>query len=1097
MKRLLFWLFAGLLPTSAWPAPYISEFSSDYQTRIADKDGDYPDWIEIHNPEDTLFSLTGWHLTDNPDNLQKWAFPTQAKVPAGGYLVVFASGKNRGGLFDTEYHTIFRINDNSEYLALVNADGEVVSEYQDYPRQVAQASYGETNGVRGFFDRPTPGTPNDVPLDPPAGKVEFSQAGGTFAGSITVELTCPAEGARIRFTTDNSEPVESLFKTSDLYEGPIEVTRTMRLRARGFLTGSPPGDISSASYLKIGADIQGFSSNLPLIFLDSFGRNIDGETRVDRYYPVSTALIEIDPESGRAGSLDAIQAGGHAGMHVRGESSAGFPKKQYRLEMWNEWDDDRDIEPFGMPREADWIIHAPYSDKTLMRNYLSYKWFGDMGHYTVRTRFMELFFNFQAADTELTMADYRGVYLFMENIKRGGDRVDIARLEPWQNAEPEVTGGYMFRKDKAPRAGVVIPTVSTSGGESQTWQVIQPSAPSDQQITWLRNYLQSAVSTLHSAEFANPETGYARYFDVPSMIDEHILVELTKNIDGYRLSNYYFIDRGGKITGGPAWDYNLSLGNADYLNGWIPEGWYYQLVGGGDYPYYRRLFQDPEFALRYADRWYQLRRGIFSTASLMNDIDNTVALIDEAQERNFVKWPRLGVYDWPNAPGEPQRNTYEKQIAFMKDWLEDRVNWMDRQFERPVVFSSPGGVVEDGLVLTMSTGGLFDQRPGTIYYTLDGSDPRLLGGEVSSTAQALPAEGLVVDGPTYIRARLLRTNGAWSALNEALFVVGIPASSENFVVSEIMFHPAAPSDEETAAGFADQNDFEFIEFLNVSNSPVVLSGLRITQGVSFDFSQGAVQTIVPGGRVLVVRNSEAFAARYGHGLPVAGSYMQQDGSGRLDNGGETLALTSDFTGTVALFAYSDDEDAGWPAGTDGDGYSLVLRSEQAGGDFADPEAWTRSSAIGGSPGGPEGSSFPGSTLAGWKTSVFSASDLANAAISGDKADADGDGLTTLMEYVLQGNPLAADADELFGITRVEDQDGLAQIRFRRNTIAADYAVEVQTSTNVIEWTAANGLMDLVSSSPLNETSAEDIYQIEVSPEAGPERYFRLRVIPRN
>ncbi len=1096
MKRLLLWLFAGLLPVSAWPAPYISEFSSDHQTRLADKDGDYPDWIEIHNPDQTLFSLTGWHLTDDPDNLQKWAFPTQAKVPAGGYLVVFASGKNRGGLFDTEFHTIFSINDASEYLALVNADGEVVSEYQDYPRQVAQASYGETDGVRGFFDRPTPGTANDVPLNTPAGKVEFSQAGQTFSGSLTIELSCPTEGARIRYTTDGSEPVESLFKTSDLYAGPIEVTRTMRLRARGFLTGSPAGDISSESYLKIGADIQGFSSNLPLVFLDSFGRNIDGETRVNRYYPVSTAFIEIDPESGRAGSLDPVQEGGHAGMHVRGESSSGFPKKQYRLEMWNEWDEDRDIEPFGMPEESDWIIHAPYSDKTLMRNYLSYKWFGDMGHYTVRTRFMELFFNYQAADTEMTMADYRGVYILMENIKRGGDRVDIARLEPWHNAQPEITGGYIFRKDKAPRAGVVIHTVSTSGGESQTWQIVEPGSPSDQQKTWLRDYLQSAASTLHGAGFSDPETGYAKFFDIPSMIDEHILVELTKNIDGYRLSNYYFIDRGGKITGGPAWDYNLSLGNADYLNGWIPEGWYYQLVGGGDYPYYRRLFQDPEFALRYADRWYQLRRGMFSTASLMNDIDDTVALIDEAQQRNFEKWPRLGVYDWPNAPGEAQRDTYEKQITFMKDWLEDRVNWMDRQFEKPVVFSSPGGVVEDGLVLTMSTGGLFDQRPGTIYYTLDGTDPRLFGGEVSSTAQALPTEGIVLNGPAYVRARLLRTNGAWSALNESLFVAGIPASSENLVISEIMYHPAEPSEEEIAAGFADKNEFEFLELLNVSNSPIALSGLQFTRGVAFDFSQGSIQSLAPGARALVVRNPEAFALRYGQGLPVVGSFRQEDGSGRLSNSGETLGLISEFTGTVAEFAFSDDQGAGWPAEADGDGYSLVLRLEEAGGDFANPETWTRSSAIGGSPGGPEGSSFPGSTLAGWKTSVFTASDLANDAISGDNADADNDGFTTLMEYVLQGNPLAPDADDLFGIARFDEETGLTQIRFRRNTIAADHAVEVQTSTNLVEWTVANGLMDLVSSTPLNEVSAEDIYQIRSSQEAGAQRFFRLRVIPR-
>ena len=184
-----------------------------------------------------------------------------------------------------------------------------------------------------------------------------------------------------------------------------------------------------------------------------------------------------------------------------------------------------------------------------------------------------------------------------------------------------------------------------------------------QQKDWLRNYLNQFEAALYGPDFADPELGYQKYIDVDSWVETWLLVEMTKNIDGFRLSTYYHKDRDGKIKQGPAWDYNLSLGNANYLQGAYPEGWYGSQLGAGDYPYWGRLFQDPAFQQRVIDRWNELRQTVWSTPALLADIDQAVGRLSDGNprlerpaagersnplSRNFDKWGTLTSYLWPN-----------------------------------------------------------------------------------------------------------------------------------------------------------------------------------------------------------------------------------------------------------------------------------------------------------------------------------------------------------------------------------------------------------------------------------------------------------------
>jgi hypothetical protein len=327
-----------------------------------------------------------------------------------------------------------------------------------------------------------------------------------------------------------------------------------------------------------------------------------------------------------------------------------------------------------------------------MRNVLSYRWANEMGRYAPRTRYVEMFLN--TDNSIVTMADYVGVYVLMEKIKIGPHRVDIAELEPSDDAEPEITGGYIIKKDKFDGDDV---SFTTSRGQNLIYQDPNGHDLTQAQRDWVRNYFNAFEAALYGPAFADPVNGYAKFINVGSFIDLHILVELTKNVDGFRLSTYMHKDRGGKLNMGPAWDYNLSMGNAaGYWNdGWLATGWYFSHLGDGDYPYWRRLFEDPQFKLRYADRWFALRRDLLATNRLIGMVEDYATLLDEPAARNFNRWRILGQYVWPNWF---LANTFRAEVAWMQGWLAERLAWMDARIAvefapAPPAFNRQGGQV--------------------------------------------------------------------------------------------------------------------------------------------------------------------------------------------------------------------------------------------------------------------------------------------------------------------------------------------------------------------------------------------------------------------
>ena len=413
-------------------------------------------------------------------------------------------------------------------------------------------------------------------------------------------------------------------------------------------------------------------SNLPIVVIETNGQEILDDPRIIAHMGIidnGTGINHInDPLNGYDGQIS---------IEIRGSSSQMFPKKQYALETQDIDGENLNVSILDMPEENDWILHAPYSDKSLLRNFLAYELARDMGHYSSRTRFCELVIN----------GDYKGLYIFMEKIKRDNNRVDISKLNPDETTGDDLTGGYIVKVDKwdgennegwwsdSPLPGF--------DGVWYQYHYPEPDDIVDEQKDYINNYITDFELLLASEAYNDPDAGYYDQVNLESFIDVSLMSEISKNVDAYRLSAYMYKDKDsedGRLTMGPIWDYNLAFGNADYYAGWDPMGWQMDADLGEDYfqiPFWwYRIWDDETFRNAFNQRWQELRQTVFSEEYIMNMIDSTIAVIADAQVRNFQRWPILDEYVWPNAY---VGGSYENEIEYLTDWITARLNWMDEQ----------------------------------------------------------------------------------------------------------------------------------------------------------------------------------------------------------------------------------------------------------------------------------------------------------------------------------------------------------------------------------------------------------------------------------
>ncbi len=414
-------------------------------------------------------------------------------------------------------------------------------------------------------------------------------------------------------------------------------------------------------------------SDLPIVFINTHGQTIFDEPKI----VVDMGIIYNGP--GVRNHLNDIPNAynGKIGIEYHGSHSQWYPKKSYGFETRdNTGINDNDVSILGLPPEHDWILNAAYPDKSLCRDVLTYQLSREMGHYASRTFFVDLFINGQ----------YQGVYIFMEKIKRDRGRIDIANLHPNEITPPDLTGGYVIKIDKLTGNGGAgwqsdYPPVDHSNGQVIYFQYDYPSTDSivPAQEAYIQSYVDSFENALAGPDFRDSINGYSKYIGKGSWIDYFFINELSKNLDGYRISTYLYKDKNKTLKTGPVWDYDIAWGNADVCDASDTTGWCYQFQCPGDgfqVPFWwQRLLQDTNYTNEMKCRWINFRQNVLSEQHIHGIIDSIENVLNESQSWNFNQWPILSTYVWPNPV--PQPNTYSGHMQNLKNWVSTRLNWLD------------------------------------------------------------------------------------------------------------------------------------------------------------------------------------------------------------------------------------------------------------------------------------------------------------------------------------------------------------------------------------------------------------------------------------
>lgn len=758
---------------------------------------------------------------------------------------------------------------------------------------------------------------------------EFSRDEGTFTEDFLLTLTSSGPEATILYTLDGSLPGP---ENGLVYDEAIPLTTTTQVRAASYYPGQEPA-IRTRSYIRLASELASYTSELPIVIVDNFGggnipnknwstsSQTGGGLRQVARQSAFLGIFDRNPTSSTASISALPDQTSRIGIRVRGAFSSTWPRKPYSVKTWKtDEDSGRTIKILGMASDEDWILYYPDPgyDRSMLNNTFIWELSRQTGRWAPDFQFVDVFVNQDGGD--LTLADRVGVYVFLEKPTRGSKRLDFDKLSDdgstggWLNsinrmdpipvdgfpAENGATTPQFFHTAGRNRVQSTPPNTSGSGDDipRQYNAFINFEEPNGYKITaprraaiedWYRNFEDVFFD---NASWRDPVQGYRRHLDTTDFIDYFQMLTLAKQGDGLLLSMFPWVssdDR--KLRMGPMWDFN----NGAY--GGSATG---TLYFRPDRLWYDRLFEDPDFQREYEDRWFELRRGPLSN-------ENMSAIL-EAQAAEFT-------VNLADQQAGISGSTWTSRVNSMKSWLQTRANWIDSNFLAPPSINFAGNSV----TIAKPSG-----QTGTLYYSLDGRDP---------IEAFLPyTEPITLTNSALVSARLLTTEGDWSALISDTLLIGTPANAGNLVISEINYHPA-----ETAP------DTEFIELLNTSAGTIDLSLVHFTAGLVFEFPADTL--LAPGERILVVQDQAAFANVYPDDHRIAGEFAEFT---RLANSGEQLVLNAADGSVISDLTYNDKDP--WPEFADGHGFSLTLINAHS---HPDPNLagnWRNSTFAGGSPG---------------------------------------------------------------------------------------------------------------------------------------------------
>jgi len=303
-----------------------------------------------------------------------------------------------------------------------------------------------------------------------------------------------------------------------------------------------------------------------------------------------------------------------------------------------------------LPADADWILYGPYSDKSLLRNTLAYFLFREMGHYSPRNVFCELYIN----------SNFIGLYEAIEKIKYASSRINAFDTSA------------IFKIDKK------------TGSKWVSWHskydsnvIFQVNISDTDEI--FRRY-KDKVYKFEKMVFSDLFS-FENIANLQSFIDFFLLQEFSGNPDGYRSSTFFYLNKDEKFCMGPVWDFDAAFGNCNLYSSNLASGWRYNSKSVSPNPkdshipqWWKKMLTNDTIRNQVQNRWFFLRKNIFSSNRIDKFIDSCIYSISESAESNFIKWQILGRYiNWNAYVG----SSYYDEIRYLKNWIRKRAEWMD------------------------------------------------------------------------------------------------------------------------------------------------------------------------------------------------------------------------------------------------------------------------------------------------------------------------------------------------------------------------------------------------------------------------------------
>lgn len=675
------YVLGATIDVDAQPLPVrISEFVARNRLSLRDGRGDSPDWIELHNPRGTAIDLAGCGLSDDPSEPMRWVFPPTT-IPAHGYLVVFASGRDEPVDAAGWLHANFQLNAEGEGLWLTAPDGVTTWDaVESFPAQDEDLAYGRTLDGEWSFLEPTPGKLNLATRYegwlPP---VEFSQARGFQTNAFALTLTHPSADSQVWYSLGGREP-------NNRYTTPLSIARTTTVRATVKRPGYRSPRVQTHTYIFLADVINGSSMDRAITQDPRYAKRLLTGLRALPTLSVNVPQLPDDYIE-RPASVeifwpdDAPPIQANCGFFRFGGAWTTFDKKNYRLKFRPEYGTRKLEAPLFRGFDHGFLAVDAFDQLDLRGGshdmvsrgfYMSARFTEDamldMGSLNPHGRFVHLYLN----------GAYWGQYHLRERLN---DRF----LADYLGGQPE---DYL--------------TVRGNDNVGSNFIPGTPDPPDREPWEWVR------------ANRGNYALVKER-LDVPHLIDFMVMWFYGNAETEYRAAGARLPGNGFKFWLADADGYLRSSGDSTGNPG--PGGLFGALTAE----------RDPEFMTLLADR---IHRHLFNDGALTPErnrarLDERMDEIADSLLAECARWGYRTPDNWIAAANDIRNGLFSSRSTTLVSQLRSR--GLYPSVEAPA-FNLHGGSVTNGFTVILTAGS------GTLYYTLDGSDPRLPGGGIAPGA---------------------------------------------------------------------------------------------------------------------------------------------------------------------------------------------------------------------------------------------------------------------------------------------------------------------------------------------------------------------------